>query len=361
MAKKLVFDRLLFTTVLMLVGLGLAMVFSASAVAGLPQGKLLNPFLLKQCIAAAVGLGAMLVLMHIDYRVLQRREVIYTLLGGVVVLLIVALLGPSIRGAKRWIDLGPVSLQPSELAKLVLVPYLAYLIARMKSESGQLKLLVPAGAVTLTLAFLVFQGKDLGSALMIGAIAAVMLFLSGLPWRFMTILGATIVPAVASAILLEPYRLQRLKSFLEPEQFRETSGFQPFQSLVAVGSGGVTGRGLGGGLQKLHFLPDANSDFVYAILAEELGLIGALGALLLFGILLWRGVSAGFRAPDLFGRYLAWGLSTALVLQALIHISVALVILPTTGITLPFLSYGGSSLVVTMVASGVLLNVSQHG
>ncbi len=169
------------------------------------------------------------------------------------------------------------------------------------------------------------------------------------------------MPAVASAILLEPYRWARLVAFLEPEKFRQTSGFQPFQSLVAVGSGGVFGLGLGGGLQKLHFLPDANSDFVYAILAEELGLAGAFGTLALFGVLLWRGARAGFRAPDLFGRYLAWGLSAALVLQSLIHVSVALVILPTTGITLPFLSYGGSSLVVTMVASGVLLNVSQHG
>ncbi len=361
MAKKLAFDRILFTTVLMLVGLGLAMVFSASAVAGMPQGRPLNPFLVKQSLAAAVGLGAMLVLMHVDYRLLKRREVIYTLLGGVVVLLIVALLGPSIRGAKRWIDLGPVSMQPSELAKLVLVPYLAYLIARMRAESGQLRLLLPAGVVTLTLAFLVFQGKDLGSALMIGAIAGVMLFLSGLPWRYLAVLGATVVPAVVSAIVLEPYRLARLKSFLEPELYRDGTGFQAFQSLVAVGSGGSFGRGLGGGLQKLYFLPDANSDFVYAILAEELGLAGALGALVLFGVLLWRGIRAGFEAPDDFGRYLAWGLSTALVLQALIHISVALALLPTTGITLPFLSYGGSSLVVTMVASGVLLNVSQHG
>ncbi len=361
MAKKLAFDRLLFTTVMALVGLGLAMVFSASALASLPQDRVLNPFLVKQCLAAAIGLVGLLVVMHIDYRILQRREVIYTLLGAVVVLLVIALLGPAVRGTRRWIDLGPVSLQPSELAKLVLVPYLAYVIARMNDATRQIQLLLPAAIVTVTLAWLVYLGRDLGSALMIGAIAGMMLFLAGLPWRYLAVVGLSVVPALVSSILLVPYRKARLVAFLNPEMHRDTSGFQPFQSMVAVGSGGVFGLGLGGGRQKLHFLPDANSDFVYAILAEELGMIGALGALILFGLLLWRGVRAGLRAPDMFGRYLAWGLATLLVLQAFIHVSVALVILPTTGITMPFLSYGGSSLVVTMVASGVLLNVSQHG
>ncbi len=361
MAKKLAFDRLLFTTVVALVGLGLAMVFSASAFAAAPEPGTFNPFLLKQCLAAAVGLAAMLLVMHVDYRILQRREVIYTLLGSVALLLVVALLSPAVRGTHRWIDLGPLSLQPSELAKLVLVPYLAYLIARMRDESRQLQLLVPAGIVTGLLAWLVYLGRDLGSTLILLAVAGLMLFLAGLPWRYLVVVGLSVVPALVSSILLVPYRWGRLKAFVDPEQFKETTGFQPFQSLVAVGSGGVFGLGLGGGLQKLHFLPDANSDFVYAILAEELGLIGAFGALVLFGVLLWRGIRAGLQAPDIFGRHLAWGLAACLALQALIHVSVALVILPTTGITLPFLSYGGSSLVATMVASGVLLNVSQHG
>ncbi len=361
MAKKLAFDRILFTTVMILVGLGVAMVFSASALAGMPQGKVLNPFLLKQCIAAAAGLIGMLVAMHFDYRWLQRKPVIYTLLGGVALLLVIALLSPKVRGTNRWIDLGPVSIQPSELAKLVLVPYLAYLITKMKDESRQIQLLLPAGVVTAVLAWLVFLGRDLGSALMLGGIAGLMLFLAGLPWLYLGVMGISLVPAVASSIFLVPYRWSRLVAFLEPEKFRQTSGFQPFQSLVAVGSGGVFGLGLGGGYQKLHFLPDANSDFVYSIVAEELGMVGAVGVLMLFGVVLWRGTRAGFRAPDDFGRYLAWGLTCYLVLQALIHVSVSVVILPTTGITLPFLSYGGSSLVVTMVASGVLLNVSQHG
>lgn len=361
MAKKLAFDALLFTTVMALVGLGLAMVFSASATAGMRAGQGINPFLLKQSVAAAVGLVAMIVIMHVDYRILQKKSVIYTLLGGVVLLLIVALLGPSVRGTRRWIDLGPVSLQPSELAKLVLVPYLAYLITKDRKGRSPIQLLLPAGVVAAALAWLVYLGRDLGSALMLGAVAGLMLFLSGIPWLYLGVGLVSLVPAVVSSILLVPYRWGRLKAFMEPELYRETTGFQPFQSLVAVGSGGIFGLGLGGGYQKLHYLPDANSDFVYAILAEELGLAGALGVLVLFGVLLWRGTRAGFRAPDPFGRYLAWGLVGCLLLQALIHVSVSLVILPTTGITLPFLSYGGSSLVATMIASGVLLNISQHG
>lgn len=361
MAKKLAFDALLFTTVLALVGLGVAMVFSASATAGIRSDDGLNPFLVKQLLAAGVGLVALLVLMHVDYRHLRRKTVVYGLLGAVTTLLIVALLGPSVRGTQRWIDLGPVSIQPSELAKLVLVVYLAYLASQDVKARSMPRLLIPAAVVSAVLAWLVYLGRDLGSALMLGAVAGLMLFLAGVPWAYLGVAVVSLVPAVISSILLVPYRWKRLEAFLDPERFRQSSGFQPFQSLVAVGSGGVFGLGLGGGYQKLHYLPDANSDFVYAILAEELGLMGALGVLVLFGLLFWRGVTAGLRAPDDFGRYLAWGLVGCLTIQALIHASVSLVILPTTGITLPFLSYGGSSLVVTLLASGVLLNISQHG
>lgn len=361
MAKKLAFDSILFSTVMALVGLGLAMVYSASAAVGLPEGRRFNPFVIKQCVAAGLGLLAMGVAMHVDYRVLRRRPVIYALLGLVVALLLVVLFGPEQRGARRWLDLGPISIQPSELAKLVLVPYLAYLIARGREGDRQVRLLLPAGAVTALLAWLVYLGRDLGSALLIGLVAGLMLFLAGIAWLYLGVTAATLLPAVISAIVLVDYRRDRIRAFMEPELTRLTDGFQPFQSLVAVGSGGLFGLGLGGGFQKLHYVPDAHSDFVYAILAEELGLAGAVGVLALFGVLLWRGARAGFNAPDSFGRYLAWGLTGALVLQALIHISVSLVILPTTGITLPFLSYGGSSMVVTLVASGVLLNISQHG
>jgi cell division protein FtsW len=173
--------------------------------------------------------------------------------------------------------------------------------------------------------------------------------------------GLVMGPLVAAAILLEPYRRQRFLAFLEPEKDPLGAGFQAIQSLIALGSGGWFGLGLGKSVQKLHFLPYPHSDFVFSIVGEELGYVGALIVVALFGILLWRGLVAGFRAPDPFGKYLAWGLSGALAVQAFVHISVAASLLPATGITLPFVSYGGSSLVVTLVSSGLVLNVSQHG
>jgi cell division protein FtsW len=182
-----------------------------------------------------------------------------------------------------------------------------------------------------------------------------------MPYLPMIAASATVGPLLAAAVFFEPYRRQRFLAFLEPEKDPLGAGFQAIQSLIALGSGGWIGVGLGRSVQKLHFLPYPHSDFVFSIVGEELGYVGALVVMALFGVLLWRGLAAGFRAPDPFGKYLAWGLSAAITIQAFVHISVAASLLPATGITLPFVSYGGSSLVVTLVASGLLLNVSQHG
>lgn len=358
MAKKLAFDRVLFTSVAVLVGLGLAMVYSASAIVagGRPEGPLL-----KQAVAAGIGLVGMLAAMHVDYRRLNRRWVIYSLVGGVLVLLVAALLSPELNNARRWLFIGSFSVQPSELAKLALVAYLAYQISKQEESGFSRAMLLPAGMVAALMAGLVFFGRDLGSAMLLGAVTALMLFLAGLPWLYLGAGLLTLAPMVAASILLVPYRRRRLLAFLDPEQDPLASGFQTLQSLIAVGSGGLFGLGLGESVQKLYFLPYPHSDFVFAIVGEELGMLGALGVLALFGIFLWRGLRAGHRAPDTFGRFLAWGLTGAVVVQALIHISVALALMPATGITLPFISYGGSSLVVTMTACGVILNVSQHG
>ncbi len=360
MAKKLAFDRVLFTTVVILLALGLTMVFSASAVVDHREGGRADAYLVKQILAAAVGLLAMLGLMHLDYRQLGRRWVVLGLVGCVAALQGLALAGPAVNSSRRWLLFGGVSVQPSELAKLVLVVYLADLVARREERERERELLVPALLVSGLLAGLVLLGRDLGSAIMLGLVTALMLVLAGLPWRHLAGLSLAAAPVVALAILAEDYRVDRLKAFLDPSAKPLTDGFQASQSLIAIGSGGLFGLGLGQSLQKLHFLPYAHSDFVFSIVGEELGLVGALGVLGLFGLLLWRGVRAGLRAPDAFGRYLAWGLSGALTLQALIHVSVAVGLLPATGLTLPFVSYGGSSLVMTMVACGVLLNVSQH-
>jgi cell division protein FtsW len=222
------------------------------------------------------------------------------------------------------------------------------------------ELLVPCAVVVTLCVGLIMLQPDMGTAGLVGLTGAIMLFVAGVPLRFFFGGLAVLVPLTFVAVRFEPYRWQRVTAFLDPEKYQLGAGFQADQSLVAVGSGGLLGLGLGESIQKLHFLPHPQSDFIFSILAEELGLIGALALLVLFGLLLWRGVLAGLRAPDAFGRHLAWGLTAMVVLQALLHVSVALSLIPTTGVPLPFLSAGGSSLIVTLVACGLLLNVSQH-
>ncbi|HVS03147.1 MAG TPA: putative lipid II flippase FtsW, partial [Thermoanaerobaculia bacterium] len=361
MAKKLAFDKLLFTAVMLLVGFGLVMVYSASAAIARESGAALNPFLVKQAAAAALGLALMALVMHLDYRALRRPAVIYGMLLAVLALLVAALFAPALNQTHRWVFVGGVSLQPSELAKLVLVAFLAYQIDRKADRVNQPELLIPALAVTGLLAGLVLLEPHLSAALVLGACCCLLLFLAGFSWRWMAIGAAVVAPVVAAAVWLVPYRRERFLTFLDPERDPLGSGFQVMQSLIAVGSGGVFGLGLGNGAQKLYFLPYPHTDFIFAIVAEELGLLGALLVLALFVVVGWRGVRAGLAAPDDFGRYLAWGLTGVLVLQALLHASVAVALIPSTGIPMPFMTYGGSALVAALVASGMILNVSQHG
>ncbi len=361
MARKLVYDKVLFATVMVLVGLGLVMVYSASAAVARSRGAAINPFLVRQAAAAALGFLVMAVVMHIDYRKLRDRRVVYALVTVALLLLVLVLFSPQLNSTRRWFFVGGISVQPSELSKLALVPFLAFFIDRRKDAVNTRDVLLPAATVTGLLAGLILLQPDLGTAVLLVLTAGMVLFLAGLSWRFVAAGAAIALPVLYLLVISVPYRRARLFAFLEPERDPLGSGFQAMQSLIAVGSGGLFGLGPGNSVQKLYFLPHPESDFVYAILAEELGLIGALAVVALFGIVLWRGLRAGWRSPDPFGRYLAWGFSSMLVMQALINISVAIALLPTKGIPLPFLSYGGSSLVVTMAICGVLLNVSQHG
>jgi cell division protein FtsW len=360
-AKKLAFDRVLFTVVVLLVLLGLVMVYSASAPMARAQGRALNPFLLRQMVAALVGFAAMAVAMHVDYRHLKRRGVVAAMLATVVALLVLVLFGPELNATRRWLFVAGVSIQPAELAKLALVPFVAYHLDRGLERVNRRELLLPVGLATGAIAGLVILQPDLGTAVLIVATVATLLFLGGLAWRYILLGLAAALPAGALLIWMAPYRRARLFAFLDPEKDPLGSGFQALQSLIAIGSGGVTGLGPGESVQKLYFLPYPHSDFIFAIVAEELGMLGAIVLVGLFALLFWRGVRAGLRAPDPFGKFLGWGFASMLVLQALINISVALALLPTKGIPLPFLSYGGSSLVVSLAACGVLLNVSQHG
>ena len=358
MAKKLAFDRWLFSTVAALAGFGLVMVYSASAAQA--AGRAFNPFLVKQGIAGLLGFALMLLAMHVDYRKLREPLLVRSLVVGSLLLLILVLLGPELNATRRWIFLAGVSFQPSELAKLALVAYLAYQIEKKQDRINSTEMLIPAAAITFLLGGLVVLEPDLGTAILLGGTAVTLLFLAGLSWRWVAGLAGVAAPALYLLVMMVPYRRARLLTFLDPERDPLGAGFQVLQSLIAVGSGGILGLGPGESLQKLYFLPYPFSDFIYAIVAEELGLIGAVAVLALFGVLAWRGVLAGLRAPDLFGRYLGWGITTVLVLQALINISVVIAIFPTKGMPLPFISYGGSSLVMALLLSGVLLNISQH-
>lgn len=359
MAKKLAFDKWLFTAVVVLVVFGLVMVYSAAAPSA--RGQAVSLLFLKQALAAILGALALAVAMHVDYRKLAHPAVIKTLLFGSILMLVTVLFQPSVNGTRRWFLVGPISVQASELAKIAVVPFLAFQIDRRDEDVNSREFLLPTLFVLGLVAALILAQPDLGTTALLLAVAAILVFTAGLSLRY--VLGATLVGAVALAVAIAAadYRRARLFAFLNPEEDRLGNGYQALQSLIAVGSGGVFGRGPGDSVQKLYYLPHPESDFIFSIVGEELGLIGSLFVLALFGVLLWRGIAAGLKAPDRFGRYLAFGITSLLVLQALINIGVAIALLPTKGIPLPFISYGGTSLVVAMALAGVLLNVSEHG
>lgn len=360
MARRLAFDRILFAAVMLLVGLGLVMVYSASAVLARQRGLAVNPYFIKQTVAAVVGIGAMLLAMHIDYRQLRRPAVVYGLVVGVLILLVAVLFAPALNNTRRWFFIGGLSIQPSELAKLALIPFLAYQINKKRDRLNHWTVLIPCAFLTGLMVTLIYMGRDLGTAVLLMVPAFALVFLAGLSWHFLAIGGLVLMPVLIGTIMMTPYRLKRWTAFLDPDADPLGHGFQVLQSLIAVGSGGLFGRGPGNSLQKLHFLPSPHADFIFAIVAEELGFIGAMAIVGLFSVVLWRGLRAGLRAPDDFGRYLAFGFTSVLVVQAFIHVSVALGMLPTTGVPLPLISHGGSSLVTSLIACGVILNVSQH-
>ena len=340
MARKLAFDKTLFGVGIGLTLFGLVMIYSASAVIALERFGNAHLFLVKQAIAAALGIGGMIVAMHVDYRRLLKRPVVYFGILASTVLLIVALASDRAHQVHRWIVLGPVQIQPSEIGKLALILFLAYLMARKEARVNDVVgTIIPCTVVVGQLALLVYLQPDLGTAAIYVLLAIVLLFL-----------------ARAQA----PYRVRRILSFMNPDDDPLGAGFQVRQSILAVASGGLHGQGVGESRQKLFFLPEPHTDFVFSVISEELGLIGAAAVIVAFGVLFWRGVVAAAGAPDRGGYYLGMGITIWLVVQAMLNMAVTLGLMPTKGIPLPFLSYGGSSLVVSLCALGVLLNISQH-
>jgi cell division protein FtsW len=362
MARKLQADEWLFAGTVALALFGVIMVYSASAVvAAAEKGHSQYYYVTRQGMWTVAGLLAMWAGMRFDYGRLRNGKVAYGLLVLTVVLLVAVFAFPPINGARRWIRLAGFSLQPSEVSKLALAIFLARFLERRAGREGEFwATFVPAVAVTGLLALLVVAEPDLGTSMMLAVICTTMLFTAGARLKHMALAAAPALAGVAALLLFVPWRLKRVLVFLDPWADPQGSGYQVVQSLLAVGSGGLHGLGFTEGRQKMFFLPFAHSDFIFAVVSEELGLFGGLAVIALFGLFLWRGMRAALRAPDRFGMLLGLGIVTGIVAQALFNMSVVLSMLPTKGIPLPFISYGGSSLVPTLFSVGVLLNISQQ-
>jgi cell division protein FtsW len=361
MAKRVSVDRWMFTVTTILVFIGLVMIFSASAVMAKDRFGSAYEFLLKQLVWAIAGLAVMVIAMKVDYKRLQHPALVFTLLGFTTLFLISVFFLDRAHGTHRWFHLGLVSFQPSELAKPVLILFLAWFLEnKTKSVDDWRNTLLPAIAPTAVfLGLIVFQ-PDLGTAIACAGITACVLFVAGARLRYFGYAVAASIPPLYLLIFHVSYRKDRILAFLNPYSDPQGRGFHIIQSLIAVATGGVTGQGLMEGKQKLFYLPEPHTDFIFAVTAEELGLVGALAVIILFGIFLWRGTRAALRTQDNFGRFLAVGITGMIVLQAFINISVVLGLMPTKGIPLPFVSYGGSSLFVTLACVGVLLNITKQ-
>jgi cell division protein FtsW len=379
MAQRLKTDWILFSTVLAMVVFGVLVVYSASSIIAYQRYRSAWHFVERQAVWAALGLFAMMMLKKLHYRRLQTPAVAFSAIGVTLLLLATVWVADPVN--RRWLRLGgPVGIQPSELAKPVLVIFLAFFVTwRARAINNPRYTLVPA-AMAIGLVILAVVVADLGTAIVLGAAAAIVFFVAGLEWRYCAVAAAIALLGVVLFIAEKPYRTARVVMYFDPqlklvEKFdskgrikdylqrslvtRDTN-YQLEQSQIAVGAGGATGLGFMNGRQKLLYLPEAHKDFIYAVAGEELGMIGSVGLLLGFGIIFWRGLRAAVRMGDDFGRYLALGLTVIVVVQGFMHMSVVLGMMPTKGIPLPMISYGGSSLLSTLASLGMLMNVSEH-
>ncbi len=354
------FDALLLCAVLSLVSLGLVMVYSASAV--MAQDKLGDSlyFLNRQLVAAGLGVVAMAVGMKVGWRRLARLA--YPLLLVTLVLLVLVLIpgiGTTAGGARRWIRLPGFGLQPAEVAKVAWVVYLSYSLAKKREKVATFSVgFLPHLLLCGLLVGLCMLQPDFGSSVLLVFLLFALLFAAGTKVSYLVGSVLLALPLAYAAIASSPYRMKRVLAFLDPWAHRHDIGYQVAESLMSIGSGGLTGLGLGDGRQKLFFLPEAHTDFIFAIIGEELGLMGVVLLVSLYAIVIWRGIRASLAAPETFGTYLGLGLTSIIAFQATVNMCVAMGLLPTKGLTLPFVSYGGTSLVVLMGAAGVLLSLS---
>ena len=368
MPKRLENDRWLFGVTLALCLLGAVMIYSASAVTAEQLYGRSYIFLLRQGAWLLIGVLGMFALMRTDYRRLREPAVVYTTVCLVLTLLVSTFFVDKSHATHRWIRFGPVGIQPSELAKIAVILYLAWFLDQKRRAVSAMEFckrdfvhtILPAACPIVVFVALILLQPDLGTSVDIVLVATAVLFVAGLSWKWIAAGAAAALPLLYMLITHVSYRQARLSAFLDPDSDPQGAGFQLLQSLIAVGSGGFTGVGLMESKQKLFYLPEAHTDFIYAVICEEFGFIGAVLVIALFVVYGWRGLRAAFGAPDGFGRLLALGITAMVLSQALINFAVVLGMVPTKGIPLPFVSYGGSSLLVMLLATGVLLNISQQ-
>jgi cell division protein FtsW len=361
MARTLKPDKILFLATLLLISVSLIMVYSASAVMAQERFRQADHFLIRQTLWAALGLAVMAIVMRIDYRLYRHPAVTRAMVGVTVLTLAAVLFGPSINGTRRWFGVGGIGIQPSEFAKLAVIVFVAASLEKRMARISEVVYALSPIAITVSVVLgLILLEPDFGSAMTMLVVVAVMVFAAGLPYRRLLEIALVGLPVIAGVLLGASYRRKRLLAFWHPWDDPRGDGFQIIQSLIAVGTGGFTGKGLMAGVQKLFYLPEPHTDFIFAVIAEELGLIGATVILACFCVIAWRGLRVALKAPDAFGSLLAIGLTTMVSAQAFINISVVLGLMPTKGIPLPFVSSGGSSLVIGLLGLGVLINISQR-
>lgn len=361
MAKRIGVDHWLFVVTLILVFVGVVMVFSASAVMAKERYHSGYFFLLRQLGWAIGGFIALLIGMRMDYKRLKHPAVVFSLLGLTTLMLISVFFLDRAHNTHRWIHFSGFSFQPSELAKPVLILFLAFFLEnRTKSMDDWRNTLIPSVIPTLVFIGLIVFQPDLGTAIACAAITVCILFVAGLEMKYLAYAFVGSLLPLYFLIFHVAYRRDRILAFLNPYSDPQGRGFHIIQSLIAVSTGGITGVGLMEGKEKLFYLPEPHTDFIFSVLGEELGLVGCLFVVALFAIFCWRGIRTALRTQDMFGRFLAVGITSMVVVQAFINISVVLGLMPTKGIPLPLISYGGSSLFITLAAVGVLLNVSKQ-
>jgi cell division protein FtsW len=361
MARKLQSDKWLFLATLALICASVVMVYSASALVALERFQQPYLFVTRQMMWAALGIAVLSVVMRVDYRTYRNDRLIWLLLGVVGFMLVAVLFSRPINGTRRWFGIGGFGMQPSELAKLAAIFFTALILERRRTRINELGFsLVPIAIVVGGLVGLILLQPDFGTAVSLLVVIGVMVFAAGISYRYLLGAGLLALPALYVIMMQADYRRRRLLTFMDPWADPLGDGFQIIQSLIAVGTGGVFGKGLMEGVQKLFYLPEPFTDFIFAVISEETGLIGASLVVLCFSVIAWRGLRTAMRAPDSFGAYLALGITMMLVLQAFVNISVVLGLLPTKGIPLPLVSNGGSSMLINLLGVGVLLNISQH-